>query len=320
MGCSACSSSDWNHGLARRIPPLNPLHTFEVVARTGSLTVAAAQLHVTQSAVSRQIATLEQYFGVELFKRERQGVSLTEVGQRYAAQVVPAFAAIASATEMLWHKPDEAVLRVGTYSTFSAKWLIPRLPQFLARHPGKDVRIHRLVPAVNFDRDPVDLAIQLAGDEVLRQSGLRADRIFPEYLEPVCAPVLLQRLAASGQPLNALLGQRLLVSKYHARDWDDWLHTHGLEADAATAERMEFNASMLTWQAAVHGMGVAIGQWPLLQQEVSDGALVQPFGLPLKTARSYWLLRPQGQRSSPLVKAFRQWLLQEAAKEPLPGS
>ncbi|WP_027014465.1 LysR substrate-binding domain-containing protein [Comamonas composti] len=305
--------------MARRIPPLNPLHTFEVVARTGNLTAAAAQLHVTQSAVSRQITALEEYFGVELFVRERQGVSLTEVGQRYAAQIVPAFAAIATATEQLWHKPDEEVVRVGVYSTFSAKWLIPRLPQFLARHPGKDVRIHRLVPAVNFERDPVDMAIQLAGDEVLRQPGLHADALFAECLDPVCSPVLLERLRSAGRPATELLGQRLLVSKYHAHDWDDWLQSNDLQNQAEQAERMVFNASMLTWQAAVHGLGVAMGQWHFLQDELQTGALVRPFERPLYTARSYWLLRPRGQRSGLLARALRSWLLQEAGKMEPPG-
>lgn len=301
--------------MGRRIPPLNALHTFEVVARTGSLTAAAAQLHVTQSAVSRQVAALEQYFGVALFTRERLGVVLTPAGQRYAEQIVPAFEAIASATQVLRQRPDSEVLRVGTYSTLAAKWLIPKLPQFLAQHPGKDVRIHRLVPCVNFERDPVDVAIQLAGESVQQQCGMRADRLFPELLEPVCSPAFLARHADGAADLQSLLSQRLLVSKYHPRDWEEWLSGSGLQETAAQAERMEFNASMLTWQAAVHGLGLALGQAHLLEEELDAGQLVRPFARAVQTARSYWLLRPHKPGRHVLAKVFRQWLLERAASD-----
>lgn len=304
--------------MGRRIPPLNALHTFEVVARTGSLTAAAAQLHVTQSAVSRQVAALEQYFGVALFTRERLGVVLTPAGQRYAEQIVPAFESIASATQVLRQRPDSEVLRVGTYSTLAAKWLIPKLPQFLAQHPGKDVRIHRLVPCVNFERDPVDVAIQLADEAVQQQAGMRADRLFPELLEPVCSPAFLARHAGDAdhaRGLPALLSQRLLVSKYHPRDWQEWLAGSGLQAAAEQAERMEFNASMLTWQAAVHGLGLALGQAHLLEEELDAGQLVRPFGRAVQTARSYWLLRPRKPGRHVLAKVFRQWLLERAASD-----
>ena len=109
---------------------MNPLRVFEVVARTENLTTAALELHVTQSAVSRQIGVLETYLGVELFRRERHGVALTRAGHSYAEQVVPAFKSIADATENLIKGTSQGALKVRTYTTFAAKWLIPRLGEF----------------------------------------------------------------------------------------------------------------------------------------------------------------------------------------------
>src|SRR5690606_15158161 len=114
-------------GSMPKVPPLNPLRVFDVVARTQNLTAAAAELHVSQSAVSRQIGTLEAYLGVQLFRRERLGVSLTEAGARYAQQIGPAFQAISDATEQITGRHDGCSVRVRAYTTFTARWLIPHL-------------------------------------------------------------------------------------------------------------------------------------------------------------------------------------------------
>lgn len=302
--------------MARRIPPLNPLRVFEVVARAGNLTAAANELHVTQSAVSRQIAVLEGYLGVELFRRERHGVTLTRVGRAYAEQVMPAFETIAGATERLLKGTTQGALRVRTYVTFAAKWLIPRLPEFQREHPQVEVRISNAVPDVDFDRDPVDLAIQF-GDG--RWPRMLADRLFEDETEPVCSPRYLAEHAPDPRRPEALLSHRLLVSHYRRSDWDDWLAATGRERDAHDAERMNFSSSVLTWQAAIDGLGVAIGQTAMLAPEFESGLLTRPFGLPLRSGRAYWLVRPLVQRESRKVAAFREWLL-AAGRGPGVGS
>lgn len=171
--------------MARRIPPLNPLRVFEVVARTENLTTAAHELHVTQSAVSRQIGVLETYLGVELFRRERHGVALTRAGRSYAEQVVPAFESIAEATEKLIKGTGQGALRVRTYTTFAAKWLIPRLAEFRQLHPHLEVRISNAVPDVDFDRDPVDVAIQFGDGSWPR---VQTDLLFSTRLSPCAHP------------------------------------------------------------------------------------------------------------------------------------
>lgn len=294
--------------MARRIPPLNPLRVFEVVARTLNLTAAARELNVTQSAVSRQIGTLESYLGVELFRRERHGVVLTRVGQTYAEQILPAFDAIALATDRLTKATGHGSLRVRTYTTFAAKWLIPRLPAFKQAHPGIDVRIVTAVPDVDFDRDGVDLAIQFGNGQ---WSRAEADLLFIDEIEPVCTPAYLKQHGGIRQRQKLLAGP-LLVSQFRRGDWDDWLGAQGLADNAAGGERMYFSSSVLTWQAAMDGLGMAIGQRALLAQELKSGQLVRPFALPLQRDSGHYLVRPSVQRESRKVTVFRDWILQAA--------
>ncbi len=296
--------------MSRRIPPLNPLRVFEVVARTQNLSTAALELHVTQSAVSRQIGVLENYLGVALFRRERHGVALTRLGQSYAEQVIPAFAAIASATDRLAKSTDQGPLRLRTYTTFAAKWLIPRLSEFKLKHPHIDVKITNAVADVDFDRDRVDIAIQY-GDG--RWPHLEADLLFRDEIEPVCSPQFLEQSFAATHSAQALLGQRLLVSQYRRPDWDDWLNAFGLEQQARGSERMTFSSSLLTWQAALDGLGMAIGQTSLLLHEIESGQLVRPFRKPLRRDQGHYLVLPRVQRPSRKVSDFRDWLLASAA-------
>lgn len=199
-----------------KIPPLNPLKVFEVVARTGNLTLAASELNVSQSAVSRQVAVLEEYLGVQLFTRERVGVRLTEVGEGYARRIGPAFGEIAAATEAITRKYSNNVIRLRTYTTLTARWLIPRLPHFKARHPEVEVSILNSTAPLDFGAEQCDLAIVL-GDG--HWPGAEAALLLEDIVEPVCAPGFI----AEGAPPEALRGKRLLVSKYRKDDWPRWL-------------------------------------------------------------------------------------------------
>ena len=295
--------------MARRIPPLNPLRVFEVVARTQNLTAAAQELHVSQSAVSRQLAVLETYLGVELFRRERHGVTLTRVGAAYATKVIPAFEEIGEATDKILRNAAQGVLRIRTYTTFTAKWLIPRLPDFRARHPDIEVVVTNAVPDVDFDRDPVDAAIQF-GDG--RWPRVQLDLLFPDEIEPVCSPGYLATHVPRGGDVEQLLKSRLLVSHYRSADWNDWLEATGRQGAADGTERMSFSTSVLTWQAALDGLGMAIGQTAMLSSEFEKGTLVRPFGQPVRRTRAYYLVRPASQRYSRKVDCFRDWLLRTA--------
>ena len=303
--------------MTQRIPPLNPLKVFETVARTENLTGAAHELHVTQSAVSRQISVLEAYLGVELLRRQRHGVSLTKAGRAYAEQIVPAFAMIANATEELLKDSSQDALRLLTYTTFAAKWLIPRLPDFHAKHPGIEVRLSTAVPDVDFDRDEVDMAIQFGDGQ---WPNTQSDRLFTDQTEPVCSPAFLAMYAPESQHPESLLRQRLLLSRYRRNDWSDWLEINQLSSMSIDSKRMSFGSSILALQAAVDGLGIVIGQTRLLASDFETGRLLRPFAgtrwKPLRSDRAYYLLRPLHQRESNKTWAFREWLLQTVKELP----
>ncbi|MFT3800433.1 MAG: LysR substrate-binding domain-containing protein [Burkholderiaceae bacterium] len=291
-----------------KIPPLNPLKVFEVVARTGNLTLAAGELNVSQSAVSRQIAVLEEYLGVQLFTRERVGVRLTEVGQGYARRIGPAFAEIAAATEAVTRRYSNNVIRLRTYTTLTARWLIPRLPRFKARHPEVEVSILNSNAPLDFGTEQCDLAIVL-GDG--HWPGAQASLLLEDVVEPVCAPGFI----AAGATPDALRGKRLLVSKYRKDDWPRWLAHAGLSELFESAETMVFSSSILTWQAAMDGLGIAVGQQHMLDADFQAGRLVRPFANPLRTGKGHYLVMPALQRYSGKITAFKDWLMDEAARK-----
>ncbi|SHK13273.1 LysR family transcriptional regulator, glycine cleavage system transcriptional activator [Roseomonas rosea] len=287
------------------VPPFNPLHVFTVAARLGSFTRAADLLGVSQAAVSRQVAVLEGYLGARLFQRERRGATLTPEGQMLQEELGPAFERIAAATERVRREARTAPVRVRVYNTFAAKWLLPRLNRFEAAHPGIAIRLSHSVTPVNFDRDPVDLSIQL-GDGHWPALGSRP--LLPDVLQPVCSPRLLE----AGPPLHKpddLPGHRMLVSRYRRNDWRDWLA--GISRLDLLQEGMEFTSSVLTYQAAVEGLGVAIGQMPLLSQDIRAGLLVPLFDLPVRRALAYHAVWPAERPPDRKAQAFLNWLYKE---------
>jgi LysR family glycine cleavage system transcriptional activator len=300
--------------MARTIPPLNPLRVFEAVARLGSFTRAAEELHVSQSAVSRQVSLLEEYLDIKLFNREQRGISLTEPGRAYQQEIGPAFARIAVATQSLLVNSRSGPINVRAYTTFAAKWLMRRLPQFHAANPEIVVDLSTNVTPVDFARENVDLAIQF-GDG--RWKGVSCERLFDDEITPICSPALLKN--APLKTLDDLKRHRLLHSRYRKSDWPDWLSAAGRPDLAKHSESMMFSSSMLTYQAAMDGMGVAIGQVLLLDQELERGALIRPFEQIVRRPFAYYLLMPQRESVPKKVSIFRDWLLDEIRRAPVPA-
>jgi LysR family transcriptional regulator, glycine cleavage system transcriptional activator len=194
--------------VARTVPPLNPLHVFEVASSVGSFTKAAELLGVTPSAVSRQISALEGFLNVRLFNRGREGNTLTAVGEEYHREIAPAFEAISVATDRIRRGQDKTPLNVRVPSTFATRFLIPRLSQFRSEEPGIGVRIVTGYGAVDFAREDVDISIQpVSGD----WPGSQCQPMFENWVQPVCGPQLLEtRTIAS---VDDLRGVRLLRSQ-----------------------------------------------------------------------------------------------------------
>jgi LysR family transcriptional regulator, glycine cleavage system transcriptional activator len=292
-----------------KIPPLNPLRVFEVVARSGSLTQAAGELRVSQSAVSRQIAVLEEYLGVQLLTREHGGVKLTEVGAIYSRRISPALAEISNATCFVTKNYSDNIVRVRAYTTFTLRWLIPRLSRDKVQFPDIDVVIENSTAPLNFGAESCDLAV-LLGDGSWPDA--HATLLFDDVIEPVCATSLLSQVP-DGENLAAdLLSRRFLVSKYRKNDWPSWLAHAGQSNRFDLRNQMTFSSSVLAWQAAIDGLGIAIGQQHMVDADVRAGRLVRPFSLPLRTGKGHYIVTPALQRFSPKVESFRDWLLYEA--------
>ena len=301
--------------MSRKIPPLNPLRTFEMVARTRNLTRAATELHVGQSAVSKQLNVLEEYLGVALFRRERRGISLTPMGEELAERIIPAFDQIADATAHIMERGNDRNIRVQTYTTFAAKWLIPRLEDFHSRYPDLSVLIINSVREVQFEQDHVDFSIQLGRGA---WPGADVDFLFEDVIEPICSPAFLRQHAPERRFPQAILRTRLLVSHYRRKDWSVWAKATRYDDEIAETPEMSFSSSVLTWQAALDGLGVAIGQTALLMDDLARGKLEAPFQLPVRSGMSYYLLRPKMQRETRKFMLFRDWILQQCSQVPQP--
>lgn len=291
--------------MPRGMPPLNSLRVFEAVARLGSFTKAAEELFVSQSAVSRQISLIEEYLDVRLFDREQRGVILTSLGRAYQRDIGPAFDRMTSATTNLLASAHGGPIKVRAYTTFTAKWLMHRLPAFQIAYPDVEVRISTNVMPVDFQKENVDLAIQF-GDGTW--PGTICERLLDDEIAPVCAPALVEGKTAL-RTLDDLKQRRLLHSHYRKSDWSDWLSAVGRPELTNHKESMEFSSSILTYQAAVDGLGVAIGQIALLDQELEKGVLVCPFDQTVKRPFAYYLLQPEQHSMLRNVRIFREWIL-----------
>jgi LysR family glycine cleavage system transcriptional activator len=284
------------------IPPLNPLHVFEVVARLNSFTKAAESLRVTQPAVSRQIRTLENFLGLRLFERDHHGIRLTAEGEELQRQIAPAFRIIETAAQRMAARDKSEPLKLRVYTTFAAKWLIERLPSFYAAYPKIQLSISNAVAPVDFERDPVDLAIQFGNG---RWPGIESELLFRDLLQPVCSPTL--RHKAGLQTIDDLGKAPMLHSRYRRTDWTDWLMACD-RIDLLGDNGISFPSSVLTYQAATEGVGVAMGQLHLLRNELRAGALVTLFDKPFERALAHYVVWPKNRPLPRKARSFLTWL------------
>lgn len=293
-----------------RLPPLNPLHVFVCAAQHCSFTRAAEELRVSQSAVSRQVAVLEHFLGLRLFMRERPGLRLTPDGAHYYAEIAPAFQSILDATDRLTETSEREPLRLQVYQTFMAKWLMRRLPQFQTLNPELQISVTSSVVPVDFSRHRVDAAIQLGSGAA---PGTEVTLLFGDSFEPVMSPKLLEKGPPIEGPLD-LLRYPVLHSHYRRRDWDDWFASLGLTMPKEERPTI-FPSSLLTYQAAVDGLGIAMGQPTMLRTELENGTLVCPYPHEVKRDLGYYFVIPEAMGNRRRLRTFRNWLVSEARKD-----
>ncbi len=286
------------------LPSLNGLRAFEAAARHMSFTKAAEELHVTQTAVSHQIRRLEEQLGVRLFVREVRAVRLTREGEAYLPAVSTAFDDLRQATARLHRPRAQRVLTVSATPTLAAKWLLPRLGGFQDAHDGIEVRISTSMRLVDFRREEVDLAIRYGRGS---WPGLRADWLMAEDVFPVCSPALLAGAKPLARPGDLAHHTMLAVASY-PDEWPIWLTGAGLPRDLMRRS-LTFDLALMAYQAAMDGLGVALGRSPLVAADLAAGRLVIPFDLPQAAGAGHYIVCPQANADLPDIASFREWLL-----------
>jgi LysR family glycine cleavage system transcriptional activator len=295
-------------------PPLAALRTFEVAARHLSFTRAAAELHVTQGAVSQQIKQLEASLGFALFHRGSRGLTLTDKGEELAATAESVFRRLFDKVEELRQPTDAGILTVSVSPSLAVKWLIPRLGRFYQRHPEVDLRIRPdpMVIDLMAESDSVDMAIRFGQGPF---PNLAATPFMHETVFAVASPELL----AKGPPLRHPrdLARHTLLHSESVRlevnsmaNWEVWLallNVTGVNPRAGPT----FPSSYMLLQAAMHGQGVALTWAALADDDLRAGRLVRLFDRAIEGSMSYFALTTQVAARKPKVISFRDWLVEE---------
>ncbi|WP_242102535.1 transcriptional regulator GcvA [Lysobacter sp. M2-1] len=289
--------------MSKVLPPLPAIRAFEAAARLGSFTRAADELHMTQAAVSYQIKQLEQRLGLGLFHRQPRQVVLTPAGHRLAPAVLDAFKQLRTAFAQAIERV-ETELAITALPTIAAAWLVPRLGAFQLAHPRLAVRLDTAVELVDLNRGEFDVGIRIGAGE---WPGLDADFLLPSLFTPLCSPALRERLRT---PADMLALPRFGRERW----WRAWFAAAGLaDADLTAKPGVELDVEQHAVTAAIAGHGVALSSPLFFEQDIAAGRLLQPFELVVRDQRDYWLTYPTTLRTSEKIRAFRTWLLAQAA-------
>ncbi|MBF5007649.1 LysR family transcriptional regulator [Diaphorobacter caeni] len=311
--------------MRRHLPSTQALACFEAAARHESYTRAAQELALTQSAVSRQILALEDQLRVQLFRRTRHGVTLTEAGRHYSKQVARWLQGLERDTlDVMAHQGHGGSLSLAAVPTFATRWLIPRLPLLVREQPDIVVHIETRTRPFLFSDTGFDAALYAGTeDQVANWPGVQVQLLMQEDVVPVCSPRLLEQAAPRGrgrahQPVSpAKLAQMpLLQQSTRPYGWQQWFHA--MEVDAPRAlDGPRYELFSMIAVAATMGLGVALMPPMLIEAEMERGDLVIACPRPLRGERAYYLVTP-AQPAAPVLIAFSDWLGRMAGDRDLP--
>lgn len=291
--------------LVTGLPPLSAVRAFEAAARHGSFTRAAAELGMTQAAVSYQIKLLEERLGLPLFQRRARRVVLTETGERLGISVTDAFdglrGAFAAVTETA-----EGVLSIQAMPTLAANWLAPRLGRFQCANTSLAIRLVPRATQHGSEADDCDVAILRGSGQ---WPGLEAHWLMTNEYSPLCGPGLFRHLGRAPEPPDLLTVSRFGCPK----SWASWFAAAGISSARLPNEpRIDLVVQQYEVTAALAGNGAVMAQPALFRRELNQGVLVQPFDVILRDGQDYWLTYPARRRNSRKIRLFRDWLLKEA--------
>lgn len=286
--------------LIQRIPSITALRTFVAAARSGNFTRAAEELHVTQGAVSRIVKELEAQVGVSLFVREAKCVVLTTAGKRYQETVADALTRLAHGTVDLKSGKRDNALTVTMLPSVAAKWLAPKLANFVAKYP--EIELHTTTSRVvtDLEAEGCDAAIRYGRG---LWPDVNAELLADEVFLPVCSPAFAARHRLR-RPADLLRCSRLHADELAT--WNDWFRAAGVNHEESKGP--VFNEATALIQAAIESAGIALGRSLLVAHDLAEGRLVAPFQIQVPAQFSYWFVTPRQGTVKPTVEIFRNWL------------
>lgn len=290
------------------LPPLNALKAFEATARNLSVKKAAAELCVTPSAISHQIATLENALDVRLFERSHRKVQLTDAASRFYKTIERSFGDLDRAVATLKEERYLEVLRVHCEPSFAPSWLLPNLPSFLKEHPSIDVVVHATPEAADFHSNAADLEIRFGRGN---WPELRSFFLFPTRITPLCSPAMRAQLSSSPQP-KELLPHRLIASERSDYSWSDWFGASGING-FRTRPSLRFDRAYLSVQAAADGLGFALENVVFASKHIAAGQLTTVFDWHLGDDCGHYIVVPKRPALTPSTELFLEWLTATAA-------
>ena len=309
-----------------RLPPLNALRVFEAAARHLSFKEAANELSITQAAVSHQVKSLEEFLGVELFRRAGRGVQLTEAARACLPKLREGFDALAAAVETIRERGEETDLVITAPPVFTARWLMPRLAAFSKREPKIEVRVvasSKMVDAGALDSatlmNGIDLRSEASGVEIHLGAGdypgFRADKLFEVAMTVVANPELVKGEPPIAVPADlarhTLLHDDAMDTIAAGNAWRKWLEAAGAEDAVDGVHGPHFSSNILSLEAASQKLGVALALRPLVDADLKSQRLCAPFKVEWRPRSAYFLVCPEVIAERPTVAAFRKWLLEQ---------
>lgn len=296
--------------MSASLPPLTALRAFDSAARHMSFAKAAEELHVTPAALSFQIKSLEEHLGRPLFHRLNRAVELTEAGRALAPGAAEGFRTLAAAWGAARRLQDTTTLTVTAGPAFTAKWMAPRLYEFARAHPEVELRFSASLRVMDFDRDEIDVAIRFGYGP---DTGLYSLPLAREWLTPVMTPEMAERFPTPESLKGApLMHDESIDFLDPPCDWPVWFRAVGLDHVPAISAR--FSQADHAVDAALAGVGVALGRRALVIKDLHEGRLVAPYGVAVETQAHFRFLCAQGSENRPQIQAFREWMLREIAK------
>lgn len=291
----------------RRLP-LNAIRSFYLAAQAGRFRIAAELLGVTESAISHQVKRLEQLLGAALFERQGREMHLTPVGSRYYASVRRSFGELLRATAEVAGSPDQARVTLTLPTSLAAFWLIPRLDALQRRQPGINLQLLTTNRKCDFARENIDLGIRYG---LGSWSGFQSTPLLSEQLFPVATQTFVAKWKTM-EPTTLIRSARLIANGLHPGEWEEWCLAHDI-APPPAGRALVLESSELVLQAALEGVGMAMGRRPIVDRLLASGQLIAPFEREAESLAGYYLVRIKGETLTAAARKVERWLMEEAA-------